>query len=408
MSLATRCTACGTIFRVVQDQLRVSEGWVRCGRCAEVFDAREQLFDIDREAPPPWPAAPAAPAFVEEPAFAPPPPPARPAPPPPEPDTTWEQPTETFTRTFTEAPPPAPAPVPVPPPPPPPPPPPSPPPAPIAAPSVAPAAARRTPVPDDAFESSRFEAPFDSRFDSRLEPRWSDEDTMIAPATIADEPMFATSLGSTSAAALPDSELATMPDVVLSAQLAGGGTATSKQAASATPAAMPSFMRAAERAERWRRPGVRIALGAGALTLTALLALQATLHFHDALAAIHPPLRPALASLCGMAGCEIQPWRRIDALSVESSALTLAGGGTNQYQLTVSLRNKSGVEVATPWIELSLTDAAGLTIARRMVAPSEFKGSKPSMPPTSELPLQLVMSTGEQKVSGYNIEIFHP
>ncbi|MBB2487979.1 zinc-ribbon domain-containing protein, partial [Mitsuaria sp. WAJ17] len=57
MSLATRCTACGTIFRVVQDQLRVSEGWVRCGRCAEVFDAREQLFDLDREAPPPWPPA---------------------------------------------------------------------------------------------------------------------------------------------------------------------------------------------------------------------------------------------------------------------------------------------------------------------------------------------------------------
>ena len=29
MSMATRCTSCGTIFRVVQDQLKVSEGWVR-------------------------------------------------------------------------------------------------------------------------------------------------------------------------------------------------------------------------------------------------------------------------------------------------------------------------------------------------------------------------------------------
>ncbi|MBT9502058.1 MAG: DUF3426 domain-containing protein [Burkholderiaceae bacterium] len=58
MSLATRCTACGTVFRVVQDQLKVSEGWVRCGRCAEVFDAREQLFDLEREAPPPWPRPP--------------------------------------------------------------------------------------------------------------------------------------------------------------------------------------------------------------------------------------------------------------------------------------------------------------------------------------------------------------
>ena len=47
MSLATRCTACGTVFRVVQDQLKVSEGWVRCGRCDEVFNALEGLFDLE-------------------------------------------------------------------------------------------------------------------------------------------------------------------------------------------------------------------------------------------------------------------------------------------------------------------------------------------------------------------------
>ncbi|HVK31353.1 MAG TPA: zinc-ribbon domain-containing protein, partial [Burkholderiaceae bacterium] len=47
MSLATRCNACGTVFRVVQDQLKVSEGWVRCGRCGEVFNALEGLFDLE-------------------------------------------------------------------------------------------------------------------------------------------------------------------------------------------------------------------------------------------------------------------------------------------------------------------------------------------------------------------------
>ena len=52
MSLATRCTSCGTVFRVVQDQLKVSEGWVRCGRCNEVFNALEGLFDLERETPP--------------------------------------------------------------------------------------------------------------------------------------------------------------------------------------------------------------------------------------------------------------------------------------------------------------------------------------------------------------------
>jgi predicted Zn finger-like uncharacterized protein len=56
MNLATRCTACGTIFRVVQDQLRVSDGWVRCGRCQAVFNAQESLFDLEHDTPPPWQA----------------------------------------------------------------------------------------------------------------------------------------------------------------------------------------------------------------------------------------------------------------------------------------------------------------------------------------------------------------
>jgi len=50
MSLAARCPACATVFRVVQDQLRVSEGWVRCGRCAEVFNAIENLVDLEADA----------------------------------------------------------------------------------------------------------------------------------------------------------------------------------------------------------------------------------------------------------------------------------------------------------------------------------------------------------------------
>src|SRR5687768_17895524 len=65
MSLATRCSVCGTVFRVVQDQLKVSEGWVRCGRCEQVFNALEGLFDLEREAPPPWPPD-GAPASLQD------------------------------------------------------------------------------------------------------------------------------------------------------------------------------------------------------------------------------------------------------------------------------------------------------------------------------------------------------
>ena len=49
MSLITRCPACGTMFKVVTDQLKVSQGWVRCGQCAEVFDAS---LHLQNERPP--------------------------------------------------------------------------------------------------------------------------------------------------------------------------------------------------------------------------------------------------------------------------------------------------------------------------------------------------------------------
>lgn len=39
MSMITCCPACETLFKVVPDQLRISEGWVRCGQCDETFDA---------------------------------------------------------------------------------------------------------------------------------------------------------------------------------------------------------------------------------------------------------------------------------------------------------------------------------------------------------------------------------
>lgn len=74
MSLITRCPACNTLFKVVPDQLRVSDGWVRCGQCDEVFDANAHLHTEAVAAPPePEPEKPAAydwGAIVDSPAAA--------------------------------------------------------------------------------------------------------------------------------------------------------------------------------------------------------------------------------------------------------------------------------------------------------------------------------------------------
>ena len=52
MSLITRCPACDTMFNVVTDQLKVSQGWVRCGNCADVFDASLHMQETQTQQTP--------------------------------------------------------------------------------------------------------------------------------------------------------------------------------------------------------------------------------------------------------------------------------------------------------------------------------------------------------------------
>lgn len=371
MSLATRCSACGTIFRVVEDQLRVSDGWVRCGRCAEVFDARAQLFDIDLEAPPPWPAEVAA--------TSPPPAPA---------------PVEVEHRPFPESAP--------------------------AQPSAWPEDAAQdeprpsqfaadhsnqalepelVPTPDPAQELAQ-----PASFDARLEPHWADE---APPADKPSKPAEPASL-ITGAATGPDS-ISERPDVVLAEHLAKI-TAPQTQApapAADAAAALPEFLRPAAAKTKWQGSKASIALSLLALLLLSALLLQAGLHFRDTLAALHPGLRPTLQMACALAGCEIKPRQRIEGIGVESSALNQAGSG-NHYQLVVGLRNKNSTEVATPWVDVSLTDSAGALVAKRVLAPADFKTDKLAMPADSELVLQTTLSTGGARVSGYSVEIFYP
>lgn len=40
----TRCPACATVFRISEPQLAARQGFVRCGQCAKVFDARASLI----------------------------------------------------------------------------------------------------------------------------------------------------------------------------------------------------------------------------------------------------------------------------------------------------------------------------------------------------------------------------
>lgn len=41
MSSVTHCPVCSTAFKVSPEQLQLANGWVRCGRCGEVFEAQK-------------------------------------------------------------------------------------------------------------------------------------------------------------------------------------------------------------------------------------------------------------------------------------------------------------------------------------------------------------------------------
>ena len=43
MITTTRCPSCKTRFRVSEEQLKLADGWVRCGHCADIFDATLSL-----------------------------------------------------------------------------------------------------------------------------------------------------------------------------------------------------------------------------------------------------------------------------------------------------------------------------------------------------------------------------
>lgn len=332
MSLATRCPACGTVFRVVQDQLKVSEGWVRCGHCQEVFNALEALFDLEHESPPEFGAAQEARDFADTHSPAdlaedlpeePPRPPSGPG-----------MDDESFAG-------------------------------PAAAPHEA-AAAERAENPDlrnSAFRSSAFG------------PSASVEPSFEAPAQ--------------SRAFEPDES---PPD---------------------EPPPAPSFVRAAERAERWQRPGVRALLGLAVLALGGLLTAQVALHFRDSFAARWPESRPALEALCQAAGCEIHPLRNLSALSVEASSLS-PEGRADTFLLTLTLRNRDQVELALPSVDVSLTDVRGTLLARRAMGPGDFRrvadgaALDATLPPGAEWQVHAALTVAGQATSGYTVELFYP
>ena len=131
-------------------------------------------------------------------------------------------------------------------------------------------------------------------------------------------------------------------------------------------------------------------------------------HHRDLLAVRWPAARPALTTWCGWVNCRIELPRRVEDITVESTSLTHGAAGSDAFKLSVTLRNRGVVPVALPSVDLSLTDAAGHLVARRALAPSDFRAASLALAAGSDATLQLMLSAGSGHVTGYTVEVFYP
>lgn len=351
------------MFRVVADQLKISEGWVRCGHCADVFDATLYLQ--------PWTAPGTSPESdgalqagpEPEPEF---------DPETDEPETAIMEDSEMSgewgalegSGRFQDSP--------------------------ETGPPLPSAQAMETSVADDdESEVSDFHTDL-QRFAAGVgrsgDPEFEEDppDGMAAEVSAAAEAARGVPSTNSGAPDFVDSELE-------------------------DPQAVPGFVRQARRRAFWSSRGMRALLGLLALVLGVLLTGQLALHERDRLAAARPDLQPWLQRACETLGCQLAPVRRIDAIVIDSTALVRRLG--EFYSFDLVLKNTATTPLAVPALELSLTDTRDQVIARRVFLPQEWPDA-PSLLPAQgsvSVSLSLALALGDATpMAGYRALVFYP
>lgn len=184
-------------------------------------------------------------------------------------------------------------------------------------------------------------------------------------------------------------------------------------------AAGVSFVRDAQRKAFWQTPQVRVGLGLLCALLLAALALQWVVRQKDVLAAQEPRLAPLLQALCRPLGCEIRPLRRIGSVLIDSANFSKTG--PDAYRLTFVLKNTGAAALEIPALEVTLTDSQDQALVRRVLMPAQFAADQVTLPARSELAGDLSLkvaadgaqaaagsTAGPLPVAGYRLLAFYP
>jgi len=377
MSLITQCPACSTMFRVVPDQLRISEGWVRCGQCDEVFDANAHLRGLDEPL--------SAPVAAPGPSPHTPSPSSHPPPEWPEPQAVAEPASGTYAPTV-----------------------------------MMPLHANTEPAYDwgavvaDSAQATPLakhepEALTDNGADAAPGPQaYSLETDPLLVPDLQSEGQSAEPSVSPALSALDDDWAPTVyAGLVPGDSDAEQARVTQSQVPRDDPA--PSFMESGNRASNtgaWLGTKTLIALCS---VLGLLLVLQVLFLERDRIAAASPAVRPMLVAGCELLVCTVSAPRDIESIAIDSSAFTSVRPGV--YLLHATLKNSAAITLATPALEITLTDTQDKPLLRRVLMPSELS-DKASMAAGAELvaslPVSVKPGATPEKIAGYKLLAFYP
>lgn len=151
-------------------------------------------------------------------------------------------------------------------------------------------------------------------------------------------------------------------------------------------------------------------LAAACILLTVTLAAQAVFFYRGELAARHPLARQWLNAACARAGCTVPLPRVTKAVLIEASDLQLVDPARpDRIQLTATLRNHAGHDVAYPALDLVLTNATDHTLARRIFLPADYLGSNrdphAGLTANAELTVRLTLDTGNLGAAGFRLAL---
>lgn len=413
MSQVTRCPSCGTRFKVVADQLRISQGWVRCGMCQSVFDASEDLQSVPDEvlqsAVEQAQAAEASKSSAQV-------QPEEPDAPSLEADRASQERAESHFDLNSSVP------------------------AEEAGAVVQPVSAdlQAEPEPEVAPVAAGLEPePPESSFIDHARPLLDEPEVVLEAVESTEASVLAQAEQAQDAAGKsvevsiemePESvpEQADSPDVDAHAQAVSvppspdvdqvrrevdaAQPADDEAAAASSTAALdePGFVRQARRQAFWHSRGMRVALVLGSVLAAGGMAAQYAWQQRDALAAEYPALAPVLAKACQAAGCELHARREIGDVVISGSGFKQLADA-HQYQWSLTLENRSDTPVATPVAELTLTDAQDKPLLRRVVDLKSL-GAPEQLQPRQEWSVNVPVRVQDLSapVAGYRALVFYP